>query len=93
MYKVAQTVDNPTFVAHRMSAPGVQYELAKMMHSTLWPQWPSFTAGTVVQHRAPLRQLSQWHLAPAPAGKSLGWCAHGGRTLFVKGDTYKTSPS
>ncbi|ECE6153279.1 class I SAM-dependent methyltransferase [Salmonella enterica subsp. enterica] len=56
--------------------------------------WPSFSTQLCVQplpHRPPARQLSRWHLALALAAGAITGVITSptGRTLVVRGDTYK----
>ena len=57
--------------------------------------WPSFSTQLCVQPqlpRPPVRQLSRWHLALALAAGAITGVitSPAGRTLVVRGDTYKT---
>lgn len=57
--------------------------------------WPSFSSQLCVQSlppRPPVRQLSRWHLALALAAGAITGVITSptGRTLVVRGDTYKT---
>lgn len=66
-------------------------ELARYGSHTLWPQFPRLFHGGVRAHRRPLRDLSAWHLALALAAGQIAGLVEGadGRTLLIKGDTFK----
>ncbi len=91
MYQVPEVKDSPHFVAGRINPDELQVELAKIERATLWPQFKTHFVGQVSRARAPLRNLSNWHLALAlAAGQISGVVTSStGRTLLVKGDTFK----
>jgi hypothetical protein len=81
----------PSFTALRIDAPQLVAELERFAANTLWPQFGT-VFGTVTQPaRAPLRDLSRWHLALALAAGQISGVVHSkdGRTLLIKGDTFK----
>ena len=92
-YAVPEPVadDKFTFHAIRIDAPQLQGELTRLSASTLWPQFNQVFVQVAKDHRPPLRPLSRWHLALAlAAGQITGTVrSSDGRTLFIKGDTFK----
>ncbi len=80
-----------SFTAVRLDAEQLDAELKRFKASTLWPQFPvMFNLGRTV-HRRPLRNLSSWHLALALAAGQISGAvtSREGRTLLIKGDTFK----
>ena len=57
----------------------------------LWPDFSLHFGQTGLQPRPPVRELSRWHLALALAAGAISGVvrSRSGRTLVVKGDTYK----
>ena len=92
-YAVPEPVADEKFTFHaiRIDAPQLQDELARLRANTLWPQFGQVFVQVAKDHRPPLRPLSRWHLALAlAAGQITGTVRSSeGRTLFIKGDTYK----
>ena len=87
-----QSLDDAfTFHAIRIDAEQLAGELLKYGQNTLWPQFDQVFVQVAKEHRPPLRPLSRWHLALAlAAGQITGTVkANDGRTLFIKGDTFK----
>ncbi len=74
-----------------MGAREATDELVRFGASTLWPQFASAFGQWTQAHRRPLRDLSKWHLALAlAAGQICGAVrSNNGRTLLIKGDTFK----
>lgn len=66
-------------------------ELARLSAHTLWPQFERLFCAGARAHRRPLRDLSDWHLALALAAGQIAGVVEStdGRTLLVKGDTFK----
>jgi tRNA1(Val) A37 N6-methylase TrmN6 len=87
----AVTVKDFRFSAVRVDAPQLKAELDRLRASTLWPQFDSIFGHATRTHRRPLRDLSKWHLALAlAAGQITGVVrSKSGRTLMIKGDTWK----
>lgn len=85
------TPEGFTFHAHRIDAGQLASELQKFQHNTLWPQFDQVFVQVAKSHRPPLRPLSRWHLALALAAGQITGTVKGsdGRTLFIKGDTFK----
>ena len=61
----------------------------------LWPAFETHLGATQQTLRAPARALSQWHLALALAAGAISGVVQSptGRTLAVKGDTFKQKSS
>ena len=80
-----------SLTAIRIDAEQLVDELRRLGASTLWPQFPATFGQWTQAHRRPLRDLSKWHLALAlAAGHICGAVRSGaGRTLLIKGDTFK----
>lgn len=80
-----------SFTALRIDAAQLKNELAKFAGSTLWPQFCHHFTTVRREHRRPLHDLSKWHLALAlAAGQICGVVkSASGRTLLVKGNTFK----
>lgn len=92
-YLVPQASDEYRFNAVRINGAELSIDLEQFERSssTLWSQFAShFQAGELI-HRPPLRQLSSWHLALALAAGQIGGfvTSRSGRTLLIKGATYK----
>ncbi len=79
------------FHAVRIDAAQLAAEVARLHPHTLWPQFRTHFGGTKGAHRPPLTEMGRWHLALAlAAGQAHGIVSSGsGRTLLIKGDTYK----
>lgn len=79
------------FHAVRIDGPQLQAELARFGRQTLWPQFKTVFSQGTKRHRPPLRDMSKWHLALAlAAGQVCGVVrSASGRTLLIKGDTFK----
>ncbi len=92
-YLVPAMSDAATFAmtAVRIDAEQLADELRRFSASTLWPQFASTFGQWQETHRRPLRDLSKWHLALAlAAGQICGAVrSNNGRTLLIKGDTFK----
>lgn len=92
-YLVPQAGDEASFAfnAVRIDAAQLGVELGRLAGSTLWPHFGTTFSAAEKPHRRPLRNLSQWHLALAlAAGQICGAVTSGdGRTLLIKGDTFK----
>ena len=80
-----------SFTAIRIDAEQLADELGRFGANTLWPQFASAFGQWAQAHRRPLRDLSKWHLALAlAAGQICGALrSSNGRTLLIKGDTFK----
>lgn len=91
LYAVPEVKDAPHFVAARIQPEELADELGKMPRSTLWPQFDANFGTIVTENRRPLRALSDWHLALALAAGQISGVVRSktGRTLLVKGDTFK----
>ncbi|RTL26839.1 MAG: SAM-dependent methyltransferase [Burkholderiales bacterium] len=93
IYTVPELVVDPDFrfQAVRIDGPQLVAEMTKYRANTLWPQFRGVFGQVAKDHRAPLRELSKWHLALAlAAGQITGTVrSASGRTLFIKGDTFK----
>lgn len=79
------------FHAVQIDAEQLGEELAKYSSSLLWEGLSSHFCQAGAACRPPLRDLTPWHLALAlAAGQVVGTIkGEGGRTLLIKGDTYK----
>jgi len=92
-YLVPAMTDEAGFslTAIRIDAEQLADELRRFGESTLWPQFPATFGQWTQAHRRPLRDLSKWHLALAlAAGQICGAVrSNEGRTLLIKGDTFK----
>jgi len=90
-FQVPASKEAPHFVAARIQPDELAHELARMQRSTLWPQFSNHFGGTLQRHRPPLRSLSDWHLALALAAGQISGVvtSTSGRTLLIKGDTFK----
>lgn len=79
------------FAAVRIDAPQLRAEINRLQAATLWPQFGSVFGHTQRALRRPLRDLSRWHLALALAAGQITGVVRSktGRTLMIKGDTWK----
>lgn len=84
----AEPVD---FRAVRIDAQQLGDELQRFAGQTLWHGFGRFFNQQRAEHRRPLRDMTQWHLALAlAAGQVTGLVeSAGGRQLLIKGNTYK----
>jgi SAM-dependent methyltransferase len=80
------------FVAVKVDGQQLRAELEKFQASTLWPQFDALFQTSARPHRRPLKDLSRWHLALAlAAGQVAGIVtSRDGRSLLIKGDTFKS---
>lgn len=83
--------DNFAFAAVRLDAAQLEAELTRLQRQTLWPRFAQHFRSGRTQPRRPVRDLTRWHLALAlAAGQITGLVrSPSGRTLLIKGDTYK----
>ena len=92
-YQVPGATDETSFAfnAIRLNGPELASELDRMAASTLWPQFGLHFQTAEAPSRRPLRDLSDWHLALALAAGQIGGFVTSrlGRTLLIKGATYK----
>lgn len=91
-YRVPAAIDDAfAFNAIRINGDELALELDRLAGSTLWPQFDQVFAATDTVSRRPLRDLSDWHLALALAAGQIGGfvTSRSGRTLLIKGATYK----
>jgi hypothetical protein len=79
------------FHAVRLDAAQLDDELRRVHTQTLWPNFDLHFSQAERSVRRPLRDMSQWHLALAlAAGQVTGAVTSpSGRTLLIKGDTFK----
>lgn len=79
------------FVSVKLDGPQLAAELTRLKASTLWPQFDAAFQTNARPHRRPLKDLSRWHLALAlAAGQVAGVVqSRDGRSLLIKGDTFK----
>lgn len=79
------------FSAIRINGPELAIELDRFGDATLWSQFDQHFSPAQTAHRPPLRELSSWHLALALAAGQIGGfvTSKDGRTLLIKGATYK----
>lgn len=92
LYQVPVSGTEPIhFVASRINGDGLEHELRRLSHNTLWPQFEQQFGGHLRKHRRPLRPLRDWHLALALAAGQISGVVESadGRKLLVKGDTHK----
>lgn len=77
--------------ALRIDAAQLEAELVRLAGHTLWPRFPAMFATSRTPNRPPLRAMSRWHLALALAAGQIGGVirSKSGRTLLIKGDTFK----
>ena len=96
-YAIPAAAELPDFRFHavRIDAPQLKEELDRFGHHTLWPQFKTTFSQGGKPHRPPLRDMSKWHLALAlAAGQVCGVVrSASGRTLLIKGDTFKERSS
>ena len=87
----APSVKDFRFSIARVDAPQLAEELDRLKQSTLWPQFGAMFGHARKAHRRPLRDLSRWHLALALAAGQISGVVRStsGRTLLIKGDTWK----
>jgi hypothetical protein len=80
-----------SFRALRVDAAQLEAELGRLAGHTLWPRFPALFSTTQTPNRPPLRAMSKWHLALALAAGQIGGVIRSrtGRTLLIKGDTFK----
>ena len=80
------------FHAVRMDGEQLADELKRHHGSLLWNTFDTTFSQTRAAHRRPLRDMTQWHLALALAAGQVTGCitSKTGRTLLIKGDTFKT---
>lgn len=90
-YMVPTLKDTFAFTAVRIDGPQLAEELLRFGNATLWPQFAKRFGATEETHRRPLRDLSDWHLALALAAGQISGVvtSRSGRTLLIKGDTFK----
>lgn len=92
-YVVAPITDSSEFTFHavRMDAEQLQDELRKYRQSLLWQGFETFFNQVKGNHKRPLRDMTQWHLALAlAAGQVTGKItSKTGRTFLIKGNTFK----
>jgi hypothetical protein len=92
-YRVPAIAAHDDFRFHAVRLDGEQLadELHRFRRSTLWEGFESFFRQGRREHRRPLREMSQWHLALAlAAGQVTGIVrSPAGRVLLIKGDTHK----
>ncbi len=83
------------FHAVRIDGPQLSAELDRFAGHTLWPQFKTTFSQGVRPSKPPLRDMSKWHLALALAsGQVCGVVrSASGRTLLIKGDTFKEKSS
>lgn len=93
LYEIPAAPDLPDFRFHavRIDVPQLKAELHRFPHQTLWPQFKATFSQGGKPTRPPLRDMSKWHLALAlAAGQVCGVVqSKSGRTLLIKGDTFK----
>lgn len=79
------------FTSIRIDAPQLEAELSRLKEHTLWPQFGRHFTTLGFKPRAPLRALSDWHLALALAAGQISGVVESvsGRRLLIKGDTFK----
>ena len=81
------------FHAVRMDGEQLADELKRHQGSLLWNSFDVTFSQQRAAHRRPLRDMTQWHLALALAAGQVTGCITStktGRTLLIKGDTFKT---
>lgn len=91
-YRVPPVTAEPlTFRVVPLEPRQLEAELARHQNATLWPRFAQQFARHIQPPRRPLRRLSKWHLALALAAGQIGGIvrAPSGRTLLIKGDTFK----
>jgi hypothetical protein len=77
--------------ALRIDAAQLEGEIDRLAGHTLWPRFPALFSTAQTPNRPPLRAMSRWHLALALAAGQIGGVIRSrtGRTLLIKGDTFK----
>jgi len=77
--------------ALRIDAAQLEAELVRLAGHRVWPRFPAMFATSRTPNRPPLRAMSRWHLALALAAGQIGGVirSRSGRTLLIKGDTFK----
>ena len=92
-YLVPGVVESAEFAfrALRVDAAQLEFELGRLAAHTLWPRFPAMFSTAQTPNRPPLRAMSRWHLALALAAGQIGGVIRSrtGRTLLIKGDTFK----
>ena len=92
-YAIPTATELPDFRFHavRIDGPQLAAELDRFARHTLWPQFKTTFSQGVKPHRPPLRDMSKWHLALALAAGQVCGVVQSvfGRTLLIKGDTFK----
>ncbi len=92
-YLVPGVVESAEFAfrALRVDAAQLASELGRLVAHTLWPRFPAMFSTAQTPNRPPLRAMSRWHLALALAAGQIGGVIRSrtGRTLLIKGDTFK----
>jgi hypothetical protein len=80
-----------SFRVLRVDAAQLEEELGRLAGNTLWPRFPALFSTLQKPNRPPLRSMSKWHLALALAAGQIGGVIRSetGRTLLIKGDTFK----
>ncbi|MBR5704549.1 MAG: class I SAM-dependent methyltransferase [Deltaproteobacteria bacterium] len=80
------------FHAVRMDGEQLADELKRHHCNLLWNTFDTTFSQARAAHRRPLRDMTQWHLALALAAGQVTGCitSKTGRTLLIKGDTFKT---
>lgn len=81
----------PTLRVVPLDPRQLEAEIARNPGATLWPKFEHQFARHERGARAPLRRMSKWHLALALAAGQIRGLVHspGGRTMLIKGDTFK----
>ncbi|MBI0473691.1 class I SAM-dependent methyltransferase, partial [Pectobacterium parmentieri] len=76
---------------YRISMEPMQFAEEVQRLRGLWPAFETHLGAAQQSLRAPARALSEWHLALALAAGAISGVvqSQSGRTLAVKGDTYK----
>jgi tRNA1(Val) A37 N6-methylase TrmN6 len=89
-YSIPSAVKVGTFVLAKMEP----VQLAKVIKDNpcLWSQFDLYFSTVAVEHRPPLRAMSDWHLSLALAAGQVSGIVRSkdGRCLVIKGDTHKT---
>ena len=92
-YEVPLATPDANFaaVSLRVEAKQLDAEIKRLAKSTLWPRFAPMFCQTSKEHRRPLKALSRWHLALALAAGQINGIVKSkdGRTLLIKGDTFK----
>lgn len=79
------------FRAVRIDGEQLADELQRWKHSLLWQDFETRFSVVQTEHRRPLREMTKWHLALALAAGQITGTIRGkdGRTLLIKGNTFK----